>query len=93
MNISHVLRTKRVQLVITGLIVLLHASLAQAQLRDKINLPESDEKPYHIGIVIMGTQSRLQVSQHPQFLRSDSVLVTSPENTMGLGIGAFIPSA
>lgn len=68
---------------------MLHFTRAEAQLRDRTNLPQTDEKPYHIGIVIMGAQSRLQVSQHPQFLRSDSVLVTSPENTIGLGIGGI----
>lgn len=61
-----------------------------AQLRDYLNLPESDNKPYHIGIVIMGAQSRFQVSQHPLFLQRDSVLVTSPQNTMGLGLGGMI---
>jgi hypothetical protein len=55
----------------------------------EINLPESDNKPYHIGIVIMGAQSRFQVSQHPLFLQRDSVLATSPQNTMGLGLGGM----
>jgi hypothetical protein len=61
----------------------------QAQLRDGLNLPDSDDKPYHIGIVIMGAQSRFQVSQHSTFLHQDSILVTSPQNTMGFGIGGM----
>jgi len=60
-----------------------------AQLRDQLNLPNSDEKRYHIGIVIMGAMSRFQVSQHPMFLQSDSVLVSSPENTGGIGLGGM----
>jgi len=58
-------------------------------LRDQLNLPNSDEKRYHIGIVIMGAMSRFQVSQHPMFLQSDSVLVSSPENTGGIGLGGM----
>ena len=68
------------------LLASLHAS---AQLRDRINLPETDEKPYHLGIVIMGAQTRLQINQHPLFLQRDSVLVSSPESTFGLGIGGM----
>jgi hypothetical protein len=60
-----------------------------AQLRDNINMPDSDERWYHIGIVIMGGQSRFQISQHPNFLASDTVLVTSPENKMSFGIGGM----
>ncbi len=74
---------------ITGLGLLLISGHIQAQLRDRINLPDSDQKPYHIGIVVMGSQSRFQVSQHPVFLQHDSVLVTSPENTFGLGLGGL----
>jgi hypothetical protein len=54
-----------------------------------LNLPESDDKPYHIGIVIMSAMSRFQVSQHPMFLQSDSVLVSSPENSGGIGLGGM----
>ena len=60
-----------------------------AQSKDDWNLPESDDKPYHIGIVIMGAISRFQVSQHPMFLQSDSVLVSSPENSSGVGLGGM----
>ena len=86
----HLLRGKKHinrLILITGM--LLPGLLAHAQLRDRINLPETDEKPYHLGIVIMGAQSRLQISQHPLFLQRDSVLVSSPEGTFGLGIGGM----
>ena len=89
--ISGLSRRNRAQFT-KGFIVLLllaASSTIRAQLRDNLNLPDSDEKSYHIGIVIMGAQSRFQVSQHPTFLQRDSVLVTSPQNTMGLGIGGI----
>ena len=60
-----------------------------AQFRDQLNLPDHDDKRYHIGIVIMGATSRFQVSQHPMFLGSDSVLVSSPENASGVGLGGM----
>lgn len=87
----HLLRRKSIQLItcITSLLMAFCINV-HAQLRDYLNLPESDNKPYHIGIVIMGAQSRFQVSQHPLFLQRDSVLVTSPQNTMGLGLGGMI---
>jgi len=60
-----------------------------AQLRDNVNLPDNDDKAYHIGIVVMGVTSRFQLSQHPQFLQSDTVLSVYPENTGGIGIGGM----
>lgn len=62
---------------------------ASAQLRNNLNLETSDDKPYHIGIVLMGAASHFQVSQHPLFLQRDSVLGTSPQNSMGLGLGGM----
>lgn len=52
-------------------------------------MPDNDEKWYHIGIVIMGTSNRFQISQHPRFLQSDSVLVSNPNNNFGFGIGGM----
>ncbi len=74
-------------LAVSGCLVLSLSSFAQ--LRDNINLPETDDKAYHIGIVIMGASSRFQISHHPQFLQNDSVLSINPENTGGLGIGGM----
>jgi hypothetical protein len=62
---------------------------ATAQFRGELNLPDNDDKRYHIGIVIMGATSRFQISQHPRFLESDSVLVSSPENAAGVGLGGM----
>ena len=85
----HLLRRKKIVNIVVSIGLLLTAARATAQLRDKINLPQTDEKPYHLGIIIMGAQSRVQINQHPVFLQRDSVLVSSPENTMGLGIGGM----
>jgi hypothetical protein len=79
--------------VLTGIVavlgLLVSAQTSFAQLRDNVNLPDTDEKSYHIGIVIMGATSRFQINHHPAFLQSDSILATNPENTAGLGIGGM----
>lgn len=61
----------------------------KAQLRNTINMPDSDDKWYHIGIVIMGTSNRFQINQHPRFLQHDSIMVTNPNNSFGFGIGGM----
>ncbi|MEO6314496.1 MAG: outer membrane beta-barrel protein [Chitinophagaceae bacterium] len=86
----HLLRFKKQQPGIVAVLLLLCSSFsAFAQLRDGLNLPDNDEKSYHIGIVVMGVSSRFQISQHPRFLQNDSVLSVYPENTGGIGIGGM----
>ena len=84
----HLLRFKK-QPGIVAVFLLLASFSSFAQLRDNINMPDNDDKAYHIGIVVMGVSSRFQISQHPQFLQSDSVLSVYPENVGGLGIGGM----
>lgn len=69
--------------------LLFSSLIAHAQLRGGLNLPDNDDKWYHIGIVIMGTSNRFQINQHPRFLQSDSVLVSNPNNNFGFGIGGM----
>ena len=78
-----------------GIFVLLCCSLllavkpASAQLRDGLNLPDHDSKPYYLGIGFMYEQSHLQVSAHPKFLQSDSILSVTPGNTGGFGVSGM----
>lgn len=65
------------------------AKPASAQLRDYLNLPDHDTKPYYIGIGFMYEQSHLQVTPHPQFLQSDSVLSVTPGNSGGFGVSGM----
>src|ERR1700760_1367029 len=60
-----------------------------AQLRDELNLPDHDSKPYYLGIGFMYEQSHFQVSAHPKFLQSDSVLYVNPMNTGGFGVSGM----
>src|SRR6202012_5517098 len=68
---------------------MLAAKPASAQLRDYLNLPEHDSKPYYLGIGFMYEQSHLQVTPHPQFLQSDSVLSVTPGNSGGFGVSGM----
>jgi hypothetical protein len=77
-----------------GAFILLCGSLiaggkVNAQLRDALNLPDHDSKPYYLGIGFMYEQSHLQVSAHPKFLQSDSVLSVNSTNTGGFGVSGM----
>jgi hypothetical protein len=60
-----------------------------AQLRDGLNLPDHDSKPYYLGIGFMYEQSHFQVTAHPKFLQSDSVLYVNPMNSGGFGVSGM----
>lgn len=76
-------------------VFLLCASLIAAQvvsaqfLRDEMNLPDHDSKPYYIGIGFLYVNTHLQVSAHPKFLQSDSVLSVNPNNSGGFGVSGM----
>jgi len=77
-----------------GAVILLFGSLmmgenVNAQLRDALNLPDHDTKPYYLGIGFMYEQSHFQVSAHPKFLQSDSVLYVNPTNSGGFGVSGM----
>jgi hypothetical protein len=76
--------------IIVFLVGLLAAGArAEAQLRDQLNLPDHDSKPFYLGIGFMYEQSHFQVSAHPKFLQSDSVLYVNPLNTGGFGVSGM----
>ena len=68
---------------------LLTGHTLSAQLRDALNLPDHDDKKYYLGIGFMFEQSHLQVSAHPKFLQSDSVLYVNPNNSGGFGVSGM----
>jgi hypothetical protein len=69
--------------------LLLASQQADAQLRDRLNLPDHDFKKYYLGIGLIYNNSRFQVSQHINFLQEDSVMVVEPENTGGFGLAGM----
>src|SRR5579859_3557366 len=69
--------------------LLLFTGRASAQLRDHLNLPEHDSKRFYLGIGFIYNNAHLQVSAHPQFLQSDSVLSVNPLNSGGFGVSGM----
>jgi len=68
---------------------MLTGSSASAQLRDYLNLPDHDSKRYYLGIGFLYDNSHLQVTPHPKFLQSDSVLSIMPGNSGGFGVSGM----
>jgi hypothetical protein len=87
----NLLRQKKGQLIrwAAGLMLLFASHQVNAQLRDYLNLPDHDTKKYYLGIALIYNNSRFQVSQSPQFLQNDSVMVVEPENTGGFGLAGM----
>jgi hypothetical protein len=74
---------------LAGIILLIASQQANAQLRDALNLPDHDDKKYYLGIGLIYNNARFQISQHPQFLSNDSVMVVEPENVGGFGLAGI----
>lgn len=62
---------------------------SSAQLRDNLNLPDHDDKFYHLGIALIYNNSHFQVSAHPSFIQQDSILSVNPLNTGGFGLAGL----
>jgi len=91
MNFNRLLSKKRkgVFFVLAFITLLSCAQDASAQLRDYVNLPDHENKRFYLGIGFMYSTSHFQVSPHPQFLKSDSVLYVNPLNTGGFGVSGM----
>src|SRR5579862_8745076 len=71
-------------------IILLITQKSGAQfLLDGFNQPDHNSKFYHIGISLDYNNSHFQVSAHPSFLQSDSVMYVNPKNTGGFGLAGI----
>ena len=57
--------------------------------QEELNLPNHDDKRFYIGIGIMYNSSRFQLSHHPNFLQSDSVLSVNPLSSGGIGLAGM----
>lgn len=74
----------RKQVIAAGVLLLMvKSSIAQREL----NLPDHDLKPYYFGITLSYNSSYLHASHHPQFLQSDTIMVSEPRNAGGFGLG------
>ncbi|HWK02878.1 MAG TPA: hypothetical protein VNS58_04575 [Puia sp.] len=91
MKFNLFLPKKRKGVFLAGLlsVLLMAGGQASAQLRDYLNLPDHDTKPYYLGIGFLYNNSHLQVSAHPKFLQNDSVLSVNSLNNGGFGVSGM----
>jgi hypothetical protein len=82
-------RKKRALVLAAAFLGLLSTTLSATAQRDLLNLPDHDDKFYHLGIALIYNNSHFQVSAHPNFLQSDSILSVNPLNTGGFGLAGM----
>ena len=58
-----------------------------AQLREGLNLPNHDDKPYYFGIVLGYNTSHYSISHSPYFLQQDSVQTVESPNSGRIHLG------
>jgi outer membrane protein with beta-barrel domain len=86
----YLLRSKKHGLMrlVTVIVLFTLSQKVCAQYRE-LNLPNHDDKKYYLGIGLLYNNSRFQVSQHPNFLQTDSVMVIDPLNAGGFGLAGM----
>src|ERR1700748_1182588 len=89
MNIDIRRKKKGCIRLLSSLCILAISLQSKAQLKDDYNLPDHDTKFYHLGIALIYNNSHLQVTPHPNLLKSDSILSVNPENTGGFGLAGM----
>jgi hypothetical protein len=80
---------KSLNRIFSVIAILTFSMQTRAQLRDGLNLPDHDDKFYHLGIALIYNTSHFAVTPHPNLLLSDSVLSINPENTGGFGLAGM----
>ena len=84
----NLLRTKKNGL--RSLAILLCVCITESSFSQRaLHLPDHDDKKYYLGIGLIFNNSRFQVSHHPLFLQSDSIMVVNPENSGGFGLAGM----
>ncbi|MFN8253204.1 MAG: outer membrane beta-barrel protein [Ferruginibacter sp.] len=84
---QHLLRNKIIY-IITGIV--LSPALCFSQLREGLNRPDHDLKPFHFGINLGINRSHFNVQHHPLFLQRDSVMVVESVNSTGLNLAWLV---
>lgn len=86
---QHLLRKKAVIRRTAALVSLLASALSLCAQRDLLNLPNHDDKFYHLGIALIYNNSHFQASASPKMLQTDSILAVNPLNTGGFGLAGL----
>ena len=80
----------RYKIVFTFVGIFCCALLSNAQLRNELNLPDHDDKPFHFGINLGMNRSHFSFSHHPIFMQRDSVMVVESINSTGLNLAWLV---
>jgi Outer membrane protein beta-barrel domain len=83
-NLQHLLRNK-VALVV--LLIVLGTNASYSQLRESLNLPNHDDKPYYFGIVLGYNTSHYNISHDRSFLLQDTIQVVESQNSNRVHLG------
>jgi len=75
------------KIVILCAILFLTAGNLKAQLRESVNLPDHDSKPYYFGIVLGYNTSHYNISLNPQYLEQDTVRTVNSQNSGRIHLG------
>lgn len=84
---QHLLRRKITYIILGSMLCPLVVS---AQLRDGLNLPNHDDKPFHFGINLGVNRAHFSFTHHPYFMQQDSVMVIESINSNGLGLAWLV---
>lgn len=80
----------RYKIVFTIVGIFCCSLLSKAQLRNELNLPDHDDKPFHFGINLGMNRSHFSFGHHPIFMQRDSVMVVESINSTGLNLAWLV---
>ena len=85
---QHLLRRK---ITILALVFFSVPATGIAQLRERLNLPDHDEKKIHFGINLGFNRSHFSFAHHvPTFLQQDSIMVIESINSTGINLAWLV---
>ncbi|MBK7375289.1 MAG: PorT family protein [Ferruginibacter sp.] len=84
---QHLLRRK---IKILGFAIFFLPLAGVSQLREKINLPDHDEKFIRFGINLGMNRSHFSFTHHPTFLGQDSIMVVESINSTGINLAWLV---
>ena len=84
---QHLLRRKLIQILP---LLFSFPLIGLSQLRDGINQPDHDSKPFHFGINLGFNRSHFSFTHHPLFRQLDSVMVIESINSSGINLAWLV---
>jgi hypothetical protein len=86
-DLQYIYRNKVVVVLSSSLLLF---NVGKAQLRESLNLPYHDEKPYYFGIVLGYNSSHYNISHHPYFLDRDTIMSVESQNSGRVHLGILV---